>query len=440
LTVDGVHIAYQVIGSGPMNFVYVNSAFNSNIEVVWDWEPARVFEWLAARGRLLIFDRRGVGMSDAVSGDNLPTIEARMEDITAVMDAAGFERAVLFGLEDGAAQVFMFAATHPERTAGVITFAGAVHGSYSLEAPWAWTQDLWDEQIALVSTDWGSPECVDVFTAEAFPSRLHDARFKAAYGRALRQSLSPADALSVLRMYRDTDASHMLPIIQAPTLVIHPVEERSESIDEGRFIASEIPGAQLLEVPGGDLAPWEAVATFGKEIDDFLGQLQTVERLVERVLATVMFTDIVGSTNMAVELGDEPWKRLLTRHHSAVRALLGRYRGREVNTTGDGFLSTFDGPARAIRCATEICDLTERIGVKVRAGVHTGEVETIGEDISGIAVHVGARVAAKAGPSEVVVSQTVKDLVAGAGLNFEDLGEHDLKGVPDRWRLYRVLH
>jgi class 3 adenylate cyclase len=438
VTSDGVHIAYQVVGRGPINFVYVNSAFNSNVEIVWEWEPARLFRWLAARGRVLVFDRRGSGLSDAVSGENLPTIEARMEDITAVMDEAGFERAVLLALEDGAAQAFMFAATHPERTSGLISFCGAVHGTYSPEAPWAWTDDEWNEALSLAGRNWGTAESVQALLEEAFPSRARDKGFKARYGRALRHSLTPAAASSALRMYRDTDASHILPLIQAPTLVVHPVDDRSESIEEGRYIASEIPAATLLEVPGSDLAPWDMVTQFSDDVEAFLGRLQEVEQLSDRVLATVLFTDIVGSTEMAVELGDGAWKQVLSRHRSGVRALLGRYRGREIDTAGDGFLSIFDGPARAIRCAAEIRDLTNRMGVQVRAGVHTGEVETVGDGISGIAVHIGARVAALAAASEVMVSQTVKDLVAGSGLTFIDAGEHVLKGVPDRWRLYRL--
>lgn len=438
VTVDGVHIAYQLVGHGPINFVYVNSAFNSNVEIAWEWEPARLFRWLGARGRLLIFDRRGAGLSDAVSGENLPTIEARTEDITAVMDAVGFERAVLLALEDGAAQAFMFAATHPERTSGVISYCGSVHGTHSAEAPWAWTEEEWEESITSAGTNWGSPPSVQALTDEAFPSRARDEGFKARYGRALRHSLTPAAAVSALRMYRDTDASHILPIIQAPTLVIQHVDSRSESIEEGRYIAAEIPGAVLLEVPGGDLAPWDTATRFAGEVEAFLGRLQQVEHLSDRVLATVLFTDIVGSTEMAVELGDQAWKQVLARHRTGVRALLGRYRGREIDTAGDGFLSIFDGPARAIRCATAICDLTSRMGVKVRAGVHTGEVETVGDGITGIAVHTGARIAALATASEVMVSQTVKDLVAGSGIAFSDAGEHELKGVPDRWHLYRV--
>ena len=438
VTIDGVHIAYQVVGGGTVNFVFVNSAYISNVEIAWEWEPARLFEWLGARGRVLIFDRRGAGLSDAVSGVNLPTLEARVEDITTVMDAAGFERAVLLGLEDGAAQVLMFAALHPDRTAGVVTFGGAVHGLHSEQAPWAWTNEQWQESISSMATQWGSPEFVRGMAEEILPSRVNDDRFLALYGRALRHSLTPAAAVAAEQMYRDTDASLILPIIQAPTLVVHAVDDRSESIEEGRFIAAEIPGATLLEVPGGDHAPWDIVTEFSHDIDAFLGRLQQVEQLADRVLATVLFTDIVGSTEMAVEMGDRGWKQLLVRHRAAVRALLGRYRGREIDTAGDGFLSVFDGPARAIRCAIEIGDLMAHIGIPVRAGVHTGEVETIGDAISGIAVHIGARVASAAGPSEVLVSQTVKDLVAGSDLTFVDIGEHELKGVPDRWRLYRV--
>jgi class 3 adenylate cyclase len=436
-TADGVSIAYQVVGEGALDIVFVTSAFVSNVELAWEWSVTQaVFKALAARGRLVLFDRRGAGLSDSVSGERLPTLEARMEDIRTVMDAADVGRAVLYGIEDGAAQCFAFAATYPERTQAIVSMGAASRGLWAPESPWSWTAEQWDGDISRIEAGWGSPHFTQALTDYVFPEHAHEPEFVRAYGRIMRHSLSRADAVAAERMYRDTDVRHVLPLIQAPTLVMHFSEDQVESVEEGRYIAAHIPGATFVEVPGADHGP---MAGNLDTLDRFLGTLRAEEAEFDRELATVLFTDIVGSTERAIELGDLAWSGLLERHHATVRAMLGRYRGAEVDTAGDGFFATFDGPARAVRCAHAITDAMRPLGIEVRAGIHTGEVAFEGTDVHGIAVHIGARVGALAGPSEVLVSQTVKDLVAGSGLIFEDAGEYELKGVPDRWHLYRVV-
>lgn len=439
-TFDGVRIAYQVFGSGPLDFVYMNSAFISNVEIAWEWEYGSApFRWFAERGRVALLDRRGTGLSDGVSAETPPTLEARMDDIRAVMDAAGFERAVLYGVEDGAAQCLLFAATYPERTQAVITFGAASRGSWAPDAPWAWTEEEWGEEIDRVREGWGTPEFSEWMTAHVFPSRKGDQAFTRDYGRAMRHALSPSAAVTSELLWRDTDVRHVLPLIQAPTLVAHVTDDPVEPIEEGRYIASHIPGAILNELPG-DEHWWTMLQRSGADrIEQFLADLTDMQDDFDRVLATVLFTDIVGSTEVAATLGDRAWRDLLERHHATVRALLGRFRGVEVGTAGDGFVATFDGPARAVRCALAITDAVRSLGIEVRAGAHTGEVSTIDGTIGGMAVHVGARVASMAGSSEVLVSSTVKDLTVGSGLRFDDVGEHELKGVPDSWRLYRVV-
>ena len=435
-TADGVSIAYQVIGEGAIDIVFVTSAFSSNVELAWEWQVTQaVLQALAARGRLVVFDRRGAGLSDSVSGELLPTLEARMEDIRTVMDAAGVGRAVLYGLEDGAAQCFAFAASYPERTQAIISMSAASRGLWSSDSPWLWTAEQWEEDITRIEEGWGSPAFVQELTELVFPGHAHDPAFVSAYGRIQRHSLRRADAVAAERMWRDTDVRHVLPLVQAPTLVMHFSGDRVESVEEGRYIADHIPGATFLELPGADHGATGDLDV----IDRFLGDLRGEEAEFDRVLATVLFTDIVGSTQRASALGDAAWRDLLERHHQTVRAMIGRYRGTEINTAGDGFLATFDGPARGIRCARAIADAVQQLGLEIRAGLHTGEIDVSGGDVRGIAVHIGARVGALAGPSEVLVSQTVKDLVAGSGLLFEDAGEHELKGVPDHWRLYRVV-
>jgi len=442
-TPDGTHLAYQVVGEGPTDFVMVSSAWGADVEDCWQWEVTRsLYTWLAARGRLVLFDKRGAGMSDPVAAQSLPTLEVRMQDIRAVMDAVGVERAVLVSIEDGGAESFLFAATYPERTAALVADSPTARGTWAPDAPWQWTEDRWAEWIAEIEADFGSKAFIGRMVEWLFPSRVGDAVFAENWGRVIRHALSPGAAIAAERMNMETDARHVLPLIQAPTLVIHATDNKVESIEEARSIAAHIPGARLLEVPGGEHI-WcpgtPASADIDRGVDAFLASLRAEEAEFDRVLATVLFTDIVGSTERAAEVGDDAWRELVERHHATVRALLGRYHGHEVDTAGDGFFATFDGPARAIRCARAIGEAVRSFGLEVRSGLHTGEVETVDDKVGGIAVAIGARVASFAGPSEVLVSQTVKDLVAGSGLAFEDVGEHELKGVPDRWHLYRVV-
>ena len=361
-----------------------------------------------------------------------------MDDIRAVMDASGVERAVLFGVEDGAAQCFLFAATYPERTAALVTYTATSRGVWALDSPWHWTEDEWRDWLAEIEEGWGGFEFASNMTDEVRPDRAGDAEFIRSYAWMTRHSMSPGEALEAERLYRDTDVRHILSVIQAPTLVIHGTDDPVESIEEARWIATHIPGAKLVEFPG-DFHWWPlALEQTSADIDRFLGSLRDVEADFERSLATVMFTDIVDSSRTVTDLGDHDWGALLERHHAFARAMIGRYHGVEVDTAGDGFFATFDGPARAVRCAQAIVEAVRTLGLEVRAGVHTGEVEAIDGKVGGIAVHIGARVAALAGASEVMVSQTVKDLTAGSGLVFEDAGEHELKGVVDRWHVYRA--
>ena len=438
-TTDRVSIAYQELGTSPPDFVCINAPYISNVELAWDFEPTQViFRNLSARGRLLLFDRRGTGLSDRVSAERLPTLEARMDDIRAVMDAAGSERAVLFGVEDGAALAFLFAATFPERVEALLTYMPASRGSWAPDAPWLIDEHAWQAWFEQIENSWGSPEFVQGLVEEVFPVFADDPDFVRAYWRLVRNSISKADALAVDHMWKDTDVRHVLPTIQAPTLVIHTAAIRDVpgARQESTYIASRIPGATLVEVgEGGDLGTSAAFDA----LDEFMASVHAEASQFDRVLATVLFTDIVDSTARVADLGDPAWRELVERHHAAVRAMIGRYRGEEVDTAGDGFFATFDGPARAVRCAQAIRDAVRPLGIEIRAGVHSGEVETINGKAGGIAVAIGARVGAMAGSGEVLASSTVKDLTAGSGLVFDDAGEHELKGVPDRWRLYRVV-
>jgi class 3 adenylate cyclase/pimeloyl-ACP methyl ester carboxylesterase len=435
-TADGVSIAYQLVGDGSLEIVYIDSAWTSNVELGWDFPlSANLRRGLAARGRAAWFDRRGSGLSDPVSGEHLPTLEARMDDIRAVMDAAGFERPILAGFEDASSLCFLFAATHPERTRALVAVNAVSRGLWASETPWLWTEDQWAEEIGMVERGWGTTEFSQDRAELMMPEFSKDPGFLRGYARLVRNSLSKADALAAERMWRDTDVRDVLPLIQAPTLVLHLAHVASEAPEESRYVADHIPGARFVQLQKPEL-DW---AEFFSSLDPFLASLREEDAEFDRVLATVVFTDIVDSTAQAAAMGDRRWREVQASHDAIVRSNLGRYRGREIKTMGDGFLLTFDGPARAIRCADAIVAGVVPLGIEVRAGLHTGEVTLDGGDIAGLGVAIGARVGAKAGPSEVLVSQTVKDLVAGSGLTFEDAGEHELKGVPDRWRLYRVV-
>lgn len=436
-TADGVHIAYQVVGDGPVDMVFV-MGWVTNIEAMWDESDfARFLGRLATFSRLILFDKRGVGLSDRVSEDRLPDLETRMDDVRAVMDAVGSERAVVFGVSEGGPMSMLFAATYPERTIALLLY-GTVADFTAREPEYKVDPDVY---LARTEQEWGTIEFArGEIAGWGAPGHESDERLVTWFASYMRKSASPGAAIALERMNRQINATHALPSIHVPTLVIAKPGDLDFRIEQVRDMAGRIAGAELVELPGSEHLPWvgdpDAIVD---EVERFVVALGQVEAELDRSLATVLFTDMAGSTEKTAELGDRRWKELVEEHHRRVRGQLARYRGVEVDTAGDGFFATFDGPARAVRCARSIVDAVARLDIQVRAGVHTGEVETIDGKVGGLAVVIGARVGASAGPSEVLVSQTVKDLVAGSGLSFEDAGEHELKGVPDRWRLYRAL-
>jgi class 3 adenylate cyclase len=428
-----VNIAYQVVGEGPFDLVYV-PGWISNIELMWE-EPnhARLLRRLTSFSRLILFDKRGTGLSDPVPVDRLPTLEQRMDDLRAVMEAAGSGHAAIFGSSEGGLMSVLFAATYPERTRALV--AGAIYAKrlWSPDYPWAPKPDAREAEIEAIERAWGGEMDISTLAPSA------DDAFKRRAVAYLRRSASPGAAVALLRMNTQIDVRDVLPTVQVPTLILHRVGDRDVRVEEARWIATQIPGAKLVELPGDDHLIWSGdVDQVADEVEEFLTGTRPVHG-GDRVLATVLFTDIVGSTERAVELGDRRWRDALEQHHAIVRRELQRFHGREVDTAGDGFFATFDGPARAIRCACAIRDGVRPLGLEIRAGLHTGECElTADGKVGGIAVHTGARVTGPAGPGEVLVSRTVKDLVSGSGIEFEDRGEHELKGV-GAWRLYSVV-
>lgn len=439
-TPDGAHIAYQLFGSGSVDVILV-PGFASNIEYGWRLEPvARALRRIGGFARVIQFDRRGTGLSDRMDPANPPTLEARMDDIRAVMDAANVERAALVGDTDGATLCAVFAATHPSRVLAAVLHGSVARGSWARDYPWAWRPEQWDEYLVRVETEWGSQAFADWLLEWNWPGQT-DETFRREFASYLRVSASPGAALAFEQLYRDTDIRDVLGTIQVPVLVTHRVNDAVEPIECARHLAENIPGARLLELPGAGHLPMFASDTDAlfDAIERFLDSVRGEELDFDRVLATVLFTDIVGSTETAARMGDRAWRELVAAHDQRVRTLLGRYRGREVDRAGDGFFAMFDGPARAVRCALAIGEALDPLGVAVRAGVHTGEVELDGQDVRGIAVNIGARVAAAAGAGEVLVSSTVKDLVAGSGLVFEPREKRTLKGVPEQWLLYAAL-
>lgn len=427
-------IAYQVIGEGPLDLVYV-SGWISNIELMWE-EPghARFLNRLASFSRLLLIDKRGTGLSDRVPESELPTLEQRMDDVRAVMDAVGSDRAALLGHSEGGNMAMLFAATYPQRTVALITFGVFAKRVWSADYPWAPTPAQRQRWYSQIRQGWGG--VVDL--SDLAPSVADDEGFLRWWAAYLRRSASPSAALTLARMNTQIDVRDVLPVIRIPTLILHRTGDRDARIEEARYIAAHIPDAKLVELPGVDHLPW--VGDQDSILDEVQEFLTGIRRgpAADRVLVTVLFTDVVGATAHAAQLGDRRWRDLLSRHYATVRHELRRYRGNEVQTAGDGFLATFDGPARAIRCACAIRDRAHDDGLSIRAGLHTGECELMGSDIGGIAVHIGARVAALARSDEVLVSSTVKDLVVGSGMEFEERGQHALKGVPGSWRLFSV--
>ncbi|HSL25843.1 MAG TPA: adenylate/guanylate cyclase domain-containing protein [Acidimicrobiia bacterium] len=430
-----VHIAYQVVGNEQRDLVYV-PGWVSNVEVMWE-DPglARFLNRLVSFARLIVFDKRGTGLSDPVETDALPSLEVRMDDLRAVMDAAGSDRATLLGHSEGGNMCVLFAATYPERTQGLVLMSSYVKRIRSDDYPWAPTWEQRMQETEDIKRNWIDPQRIIEYYA---PSRAGDPTFRAWVERYLRLAASPKAAAALNMMNSFIDVTSVLSVIRVPTLLLYRLGDPDVKVEEGRYIASRIPQAKLVELPGSDHFFWAGDAEpMLEEIEEFVtGHRVAAEP--ERVLATVLFTDIVGSTAFAARIGDAKWRTLLGRHEGMVREEVRKWRGQVVKTTGDGVLARFDGPARAIRSALGIVRGGRELGIDVRAGIHTGEAEIIGEDLGGIAVHIGARVAALAGQGEVLVSRTVKDLVAGSGIEFEDGGNHTLKGVPGEWQLFVV--
>jgi pimeloyl-ACP methyl ester carboxylesterase len=429
-----VHIAYQVVGEGPLDLVLV-PGWISHIEHQWeDPAQARFLERLASFSRLITFDKRGTGLSDRVADSALPTLEQRMDDVRAVMDAVGCSRAALVGVSEGGPMSALFAATYPERTAALVMYGTYAKRIRDADYPWAPTREEADAVLAAYQQNWGTPFRLEVFA----PSVASDERWRQWWARNQRLAASPGAGVALARMNIEIDIRDVLPSIGVPTLIIHRTDDRLAHIEGARYMAARIPGAKCVEQPGGDHLPWLGDAdALVAEIQEFLTGVRPAAD-VDRVLATVMFCDIVGSTERAAALGDARWRDLLTKFHEVVRRETTRFRGRIIDTAGDGMLATFDGPARAIRCAAAIREGANALGLQVRSGLHTGECEKAGDKFAGIALHIGARVAATAEPDETLVTSTVKDLVAGSDLRFEDRGAHALKGVSGTWHLFAV--
>jgi class 3 adenylate cyclase len=428
-----VHIAYRVVGEGPVDLVYAQGAM-THLDVYWELPAFRHYcERLAEFSRLVLFDKRGMGMSDRVPGAT--TLEERMDDVRAVMDAVGSERAAVMGESEGGPLAMLFAAAHPERTVAVILQGAEVRERRDVDWPWGEaTDEEFEESMATTPERWGKGLGIDWIT----PSVAGEEWARSWWGRMQTHAATPGSAEAFIRMAFDIDVRHVAPAINVPTLIVHTTGDKVCHVENARFLARTIPGARYVELPGEDHVPWFAPDEILAEIREFLtGRREAATP--DRVLATVLFTDLVGSTAQANELGDRRWRDRLEQHHAAVRHELARFEGRELDTAGDGFFAAFDGPARAIRCARAIVDAVRRLGLDVRAGLHTGEVEVLDGKVAGIAVNIGARVAGKAGPGELLVSGTVKDLVAGSGIQFDDRGSTALKGIPGEWRLFAVV-
>jgi pimeloyl-ACP methyl ester carboxylesterase len=426
-----VHIAYQVVGEGALDIVFVAGAI-TNLEVLWESADYRRFcERLASFARLILFDKRGMGLSDRV---RVGTLEERMDDVRAVMDAAGSEAAALMGVSEGGPLSMLFAATYPARTRALVLCGAEVKEETTDD--WPWGEATREDFAAFMTLEtllehWGKGMLADYFV----PSRKDDERLREWFGKLQVHSATPHDALAFMRMAFEIDARNVVSAVNVPTLIVHRTDDGVCHVENARWLARHIAGAKYVELPGVDHVPWIDSDDILDEIQEFLtGVREPAEP--ERVLATVLFTDIVRSTERARELGDRRWRDLVEEHHALVREQLQRFRGREVDTAGDGFFATFDGPARAIRCARTVVDGVRELGLEIRAGVHTGEVELVGDAVRGIAVHTGARVASLAGPGEVLVSGTVKDLIAGSDIELVDRGLHALKGIPGEWRVY----
>jgi class 3 adenylate cyclase len=421
-----VHVAYQVFGEGSVDLVFV-PGFISNIEHYWD-DPgyARWLHRLARFTRVISFDKRGTGLSDRVN--TMPGMDDRMDDVRAVMDAVGSRNAVIFGVSEGGSLAALFAATYPERCRALV-----LYGAFAQFRDWLPSRERLQGFFEYVETQWGTGSNLPIWA----PSRKSDEAFKSWFARRERLGASPAAVIALMQMNSEIDISGILHTIRVPTLVIHRSDDIAISVEGGRALAKHIPNARLIELPGQDHLPYvgENADQIVDEIEEFVTGT-TAEYEPDRVLATVLFTDIVNSTQSASEMGDRAWRTLLERHDGLVRQQLARFRGHEVKTLGDGFLATFDGPARAVRCAMAITSAAPELGLQVRAGLHTGEIELKGDDVGGVAVNTASRIMNLAEPGRVLVSSTVRDLVAGSNLHFEDAGVHALKGLPEQVRLF----
>ena len=428
-----------MIGEGPIDVVFL-PGFIGNLDLMWEFPPyARFLRRLASFSRLIVMDRRGCGLSDRLSPEDLPPLEVLMDDLLVALDEVGSELAALFGFSDAGCLCALFAATYPERTRALALYDTAAVGALTDDFAWQWSDETWGSYMDEMASGWGTRAYSEKVVPWFNPSLAGDEQAVSWWARFMRQAASPNSAVAIERMWHEIDVRPVLPTIRVPTLVMHRVDDEIEDVEAGRDMARRIEGARFVELPGGDNAPWagdqDAVLD---EVEEFFTGARRAPRS-DRVLATVLFTDIVGSTERASQLGDTAWNDLLEEHNARVRRQLELFRGKEVETTGDGFLATFDGPARAVRCGLAIAASVRDLGLQIRAGVHTGEIELAGGEVRGIAVHIGARVMSVAAGSQVLVSRTVKDLVVGSGLMFDDAGEHELRGVPDRWHLYRVV-
>ena len=428
----GLNVAYSLTGDGPIDLVLV-PGFVSHLEGALEL-PAieRGVRRLTSFARVISFDKPGTGLSDPIDGPQ--TLEHRMEDLTAVLDAAGSERAALFGISEGAPMSALFAATHADRTRALVMYGSYARGSATEDYPWAPERDQVEAAAEMIDAEWGKGVWLDVYA----PSAAGDPGFVRWWRHYQRLAASPAMAKAVIRLAAEIDIRNVLPAISAPTLVVHRSGDFLWPVEGARFVAESIPGARFVELPGIDHFPFAGeVDRLLDEVESFLtGTRQAPDS--DRRLLTVLFTDIVGSTEQLAEFGDRRWRELLERHDALIRTELAQRGGREIKTTGDGFLATFEGPARAIGCAQAIVADAGLLGIEIRAGLHTGECEVVGDDVAGIAVHIGARVGALAGPGEVCVSGTVKDLVVGSGIEFSEHGTRELRGVPGEWPIYRV--
>jgi class 3 adenylate cyclase len=427
-----VHIAYQVTGDGPADLVLV-PGFVSHLDADWD-NPvrARLLRRVASFCRLIRFDKRGTGLSDRT---RIPTLEQRMDDVRAVMDAVGSEKATLFGISDGGPMSILFAATYPERTVGLALFGSYARRVRAPDHPHGMTPEAWSAFVERLEREWGGPVAIEIFS----PGSAADAVRRVLFADYFRQAASPGAAVEIMRMNGDIDVRAVLPAVRVPTLVLHRRDDRLVEVAQGRYLAAHVAGARFCELPGDDHT-WstpEGGERIVDELEEFVtGTRHAVE--ADRVLATVLFADIVGSTERAAAIGDREWRDLLEAHRAMVRRRLVEFRGREVDTAGDGFLASFDGPGRAVRCAVSLVEDARRLALDLRVGLHTGECELTEDKLAGLTLHIGARVAAQARPGEVLVSRTVRDLVSGSGLRFEDRGTSVLKGVPGDWPLFAV--